>query len=70
MLVKDDIIEDAAGIEHVTNGMRFSVQVLDVDDFGCNIAWCSAAHEQVAVLIRDGANPKSIMMGDLLKMTF
>lgn len=47
MLAEDDVVEDAADTENVTDWLGLRGHIFDVDDLGGHVAWCSASDEEV-----------------------
>lgn len=53
MLAEDDVIENAANTEHITDGMGLGRHVFDVDNFRSHVAWSSTPDEQIVGVIGD-----------------
>ena len=53
MFAENDIVEDAASTENITNRMWFSGHVFDIYDLRGNIAWSTATNEEIVRVVCD-----------------
>lgn len=51
MLAEDDVVEDAADTENVTDWLGLCGHIFDVYDLWGYVAWCSASNEEVIGVI-------------------
>lgn len=58
MLAENDVIEDAANTEDVTDGLRLGRHILNIDNLWSHIAWRATSHKEIVRVISNRGKSK------------